>query len=377
MFTDASNNPHHPGVHDETVRHAVLEVACKQVGRAVLMNLAILALVVAGLSEEIPVKPLAIWYGLTAALAIPRLAAAYGFRHHRDRASVGFWSQALAVTLIASSASWGIGVVVFMPDLSPYRQMFLYAFVTGMSTGTALFYSAQRLGALFAVIAMLMPATVWLWLQAEPLARLIATGGLFVLVATARVVFAHGDLVRKYFGLVQELQAARDDAERTARTDHLTGLANRRSFHEIAHYLIEQSRRHQRPMSLLLIDLDDFKSINDRHGHATGDETLCHVARALKKATRQVDVAGRIGGDEFAVLLPETSVREIERVVARLEGELELTPTELTNLKIRCSMGAGELLPGEDLSDWMARVDQALYRSKAEGRSRLTVAKLQ
>jgi diguanylate cyclase (GGDEF)-like protein len=132
----------------------------------------------------------------------------------------------------------------------------------------------------------------------------------------------HGRVRSPGLSLTEELAQARDDAEHMARTDHLTALPNRRAFYQSAHYLIEQARRHDRPLAVVLLDVDRFKEVNDHLGHPQGDRALRTVANALRKAGRKLDVSSRIGGDEFVVLLPDASAEAATRFVARFQKEL-------------------------------------------------------
>ena len=129
----------------------------------------------------------------------------------------------------------------------------------------------------------------------------------------------------------EALRRANADLERLANTDGLTGLANRRHFMEELGHEVERAQRYDRPLSLVLLDLDHFKQVNDTHGHAAGDQVLCAAAGALRGVCRDADLAGRIGGEELALLLPETwpdgGRRVGERVRERIEAERHRAPS--------------------------------------------------
>lgn len=161
-----------------------------------------------------------------------------------------------------------------------------------------------------------------------------------------------------------------------ASTDPLTGLANRREWLRAAQLADRELQGRQRPYAVLLGDLDHFKSINDRHGHAGGDEALQCVARVLAAALRGSDRVGRWGGEEFAVLLPGCRQHEAVGVAEELRRRVGALQLELDGQTVRLSMtlGAAEALPGEQVHQVMRRADAALYRGKLAGRNRVEPA---
>lgn len=169
------------------------------------------------------------------------------------------------------------------------------------------------------------------------------------------------------------LRAAFESLEQAAGTDRLTGAWNRRRFAEAAAAEMALARRRREPVSILMLDLDHFKRVNDSFGHETGDAVLAGAARAWKEALRASDPLVRWGGEEFLVLSPTN----------RLEGALVLAyklQEAVRSLQfpglgpITVSIGVAEYAPGEDLEAWVARADKALYRAKAEGRDRVVPA---
>lgn len=173
------------------------------------------------------------------------------------------------------------------------------------------------------------------------------------------------------------LQAANRELERLATLDHLTGCANRRHFYELAEAELARSRRYGRSMGLLIMDVDHFKAINDRFGHAAGDAVLRTLAEALREALRELDVLGRIGGEEFAVLLPETPRHEAISIAERLRRSLGALRIEYegNELGLTASFGVTAREPGDiRLDPVMRRADRALYEAKAAGRNCTAVA---
>ena len=164
-----------------------------------------------------------------------------------------------------------------------------------------------------------------------------------------------------------------------ATTDQLTGLCNRRHFDQSARRAIEVAKRNDRPLSVVLIDTDRFKSINDRFGHPAGDIILRDVARVLTENARKADLVARIGGEEFAVLMPEASeelaAQGAERMRRALQDAKHPDAPELGDEAVTASFGVAALDDSlNSLDQLLFASDSAMYKSKTDGRNRVTVA---
>ncbi|WP_018158504.1 sensor domain-containing diguanylate cyclase [Thioalkalivibrio sp. ALE14] len=158
-----------------------------------------------------------------------------------------------------------------------------------------------------------------------------------------------------------------------AYTDPLTGIANRRALFEQAEHEIERANRHHRPLSLLVLDIDHFKTINTRYGHALGDEALRQFTQGCLNLLRDTDLMGRIGGEEFVILLPETDQMGAEQLGARV---VEVIPTlDVPGMhpedRMTVSIGAATLVEDEGFEGLLQRADDALSTAKTGGRNRL------
>jgi diguanylate cyclase (GGDEF)-like protein len=154
------------------------------------------------------------------------------------------------------------------------------------------------------------------------------------------------------------------EASRLAELDSLTGLANQRVFHELLQREVARSRRYGRRLALIVLDLDDFKRVNDRIGHLAGDAVLSEVARRLRTVMRTTDIACRIGGDEFAVILPESTRGDADHLAARIERAVGADPVARAGT-LKISAGVAELSSEDAAEDLFERADQDLYRAKA------------
>jgi diguanylate cyclase (GGDEF)-like protein len=176
----------------------------------------------------------------------------------------------------------------------------------------------------------------------------------------------------------RELERAYADLERLARTDPLTGLANRRRFMEALEQEVERLERYGRPLSLVALDLDHFKSVNDAHGHAAGDDVLREASQALRSVCRDVDLAARMGGEEFSLLLPETDVAGArivaERVRERIAGAAHRSPAGQA-FRVTASLGVATAWPGASGEALLQAADEALYRAKDAGRNLVVLAR--
>lgn len=156
--------------------------------------------------------------------------------------------------------------------------------------------------------------------------------------------------------------------------DQLTGLLNRRGFSESAAKAYATARRTGRGVSVIMTDIDRFKSINDTYGHSTGDEALCHFAEILAEGRRSEDILARVGGEEFSIILPGTDVKNSVQIATELCRRLEATPMKTDDgpLVMTASFGVATISTEDTcLSDVIVRADTALYRSKRKGRNRV------
>lgn len=163
-----------------------------------------------------------------------------------------------------------------------------------------------------------------------------------------------------------------------AQVDHLTGALTRRGFVEQAEREISRARRYDRPSTLVMLDVDHFKSVNDTHGHAVGDQVLCQIAQLAGVALRPTDVFGRLGGEEFAMLLPETDGEDAVVVADRLRQTIADHPMQLPGgrtLHVTASFGVAALDGGSaSVAAWLERADRVMYAAKAGGRNRTELA---
>jgi diguanylate cyclase (GGDEF)-like protein len=163
------------------------------------------------------------------------------------------------------------------------------------------------------------------------------------------------------------------EARQLADLDALTGLHNRRYFHETLARECARAHRYERKLALIVFDLDDFKDINDRIGHLAGDAALAEAAERVRDVVRTADIACRVGGDEFGVILPESSLEDADQLYRRILSAVSSRPLGAAG-KIYLSAGVAELRPEDDPVSLFQRADDALYRAKEAGKGRVVAA---
>jgi diguanylate cyclase (GGDEF)-like protein len=207
--------------------------------------------------------------------------------------------------------------------------------------------------------------------------------GVAALSGMALLVFALLLRVRRLVDALASEQALRRQVERAlldsraeldrmATTDRLTGLLNRRKFEELATIEIGRARRYQHPLALILLDIDDFKSINERFGHELGDMLLGELAQRIRNSIRQSDFAARWGGEEFLILAPRASCGDAIALAEKLRHLIATTRFHAVS-QITASVGVATLQPTDALRQMVARADQALARAKVAGPDQLAL----
>jgi diguanylate cyclase (GGDEF)-like protein len=177
------------------------------------------------------------------------------------------------------------------------------------------------------------------------------------------------DMNRKLQKERRRLREANERIERMARTDTLTGLANRRVHDDEMDRAVSAARRHDEPLSVLMADLDKFKNVNDEYGHAAGDRVLKAFGKLLQESCRAEDVPLRFGGEEFLVIMPHTDADEARRMAERLREEWAQTDVSGVDRPTTVSIGVAEWQRDEDQEELVRRADDALYAAKDDGRN--------
>ena len=283
-------------------------------------------------------------------------ALVMGFRYANFYKRETRWKIAIETLGMIALVTW---VIWFSGRLhSPLLNLYLLPVIT----------AALTLGKLATLIEVGLIAACYLLLgSASELTSLRFTGAFFAQIAPVLLVA----YITTMFSADIRYGLAR--AKLLAETDELTALLNIRGFALAANRLFAQALRHQRPSSVLMIDSDNLKGVNDNYGHEAGNRLLRHLAIAIQAELRFTDVAARYGGDEFIVLLPETPAKGAMEVAERIRNRVAGTPLELDSRRIVSSISIGIACYPEDgatLDALAAHADRALYSAKQEGRNK-------
>lgn len=294
---------------------------------------------------------------------------------HRRRRPEGLqilaWERSYAITLFITTSLWGLGVLWISIESSLVHQLIAFMFLLGMAAGAFSHYSARRYMVVGAMGTVLLPTIGLFLLSGQAMKLSLGVAALMYLALLVRASTVLSRAQGENFALTHRLSAAKQKAELMAQTDDLTGLDNRRAFFSRGQALANYCERNKLPLSIAMIDADYFKQINDQYGHAVGDAVLCALADHLRHSLRKSDVCGRMGGEEFAMLLPDTSLAEATELAERFCRAYAATPIRSGGIEVSNTVSVGVASDGYEIEHLLQCADEALYLAKAEGRNRV------
>lgn len=311
------------------------------------------------------------WLGIACLLACVRTILMSKFKRNNPQgAAVLAWEKPYSISLMAVFLVWSLGLIWIMPRDNLSAVLILNTFSIGLAGAAISWYSPLRYLQMTAISLALIPMImVLLTLGHEETFWVgIAACCMYVSCMVTSV------LLQKTFNgnleLAYDLEQAKKQAENLACTDALTGLNNRRAFFAKAEPLFAYCKRNAQPISALMLDVDHFKKINDNFGHAAGDVALRNLAHLIKTHLRDSDIPCRFGGEEFAVLLPNTNVTEATEMANLLKKRMMENTIALADhdaLSVTASFGIAET--GETVEDLLNHADKAMYAAKHYGRN--------
>jgi diguanylate cyclase len=312
------------------------------------------------------------WLGILAVSTLGRLAVfVVYFRTSPSGVELLKLERRYVFSLMVSSLIWGIGALLVMPANSVLHQAITLFVLIGMAGGAVSMYSARYMMAIGAMAAVLLPSTLWLYTQPANEQLGMALGATLFMVVLMRAAKVLASALQSNFQLSRELHAAHAAADQQAKMDSLTGINNRRAFLDHGEQLIRYCERHELALSAMVMDLDHFKSINDSLGHLAGDTVLRHVGEIILTTLRRSDVCGRIGGEEFAVILPHTSENAALGIAEKLRKAIAESPIVCGERRLNITISIGVASGAYDLGTLLAYADKAMYRAKAQGRNQV------
>jgi diguanylate cyclase (GGDEF)-like protein len=294
-------------------------------------------------------------------------------------ASLGQWIDRHWGLILLTSLGWGLAHAwaLLRPEFEPSRLIATLSTVA-FSTAMAFNFPMRKARCVLAILLLYAPGLAALAVQWDSQEALAITLGFYLTYLLLALNRSH----REYhatLAMEQQLVDQRERYDRLSRTDPLTQLGNRLQFNNLFPSLVASARRQGTPLSLVLMDIDFFKRINDEHGHSSGDICLSDFAERMRQVFRRdSDALLRLGGEEFGVLMPGTPLEEACALAEHFRSSLASHGFELQGrrLPLTTSLGAGsfDATLDDTAEAFFKRVDDALYRAKSEGRDRLALA---
>ena len=356
---------------DETVREEQLKLLFAQAPWAIITSpLAAAALAIA-ISDVVDGGLLVAWVVVIASMAFLRFGLVVAFKKRPSALAVRIWERLFTSTVILAALCWGVGGWLLLPAELAYRAV-VFVFMIGMASAMVAVYTIHSVGAILTILALVLPTTLEFLIQDTVPERLMGLAAVLYVIAAYRSLRITDHFIQSFHSISYELQKAKEQAETLARTDFLTGMNNRRSFYDLSEAAFKLARRHGQDLAVILLDIDQFKNINDAHGHAVGDEVLRNLSRIVAERCRDSDVAGRVGGEEFAILLPHTNAENARELAERLREQMERSVVHLERGDVRftASFGVAQMDAGcESLEALVAAADGAMYKAKERGRN--------
>jgi GGDEF domain-containing protein len=262
--------------------------------------------------------------------------------------AMNIWEHLFTASLLAAGLAWGVGGWLLLPEELAYRTI-VFFFQMGMASAAVSVYAIHGPRIMLTVVVLVLPTAVDFLLQDSLPQQLMGAVVVLYLVSANRSLRVTNPFVQRFHSLSYDLRRAKEQAEMLARTDFLTGMNNRPSFYDLCKTPFKIARKHGQDLAVILFDIDRFKEVNDSYGHAIGDDVLRNLSQIVSATCRESDVAGRVGGEEFAILLPHTNANSAHELAERLREQM--APA--------C----------ESLDALVATADAAMYTAKQRGRN--------
>ena len=361
---------------DDTIRSEQLKLVFAQAPLAIIISPMAATTLAIGIWQVADHGSAIVWVLVIASIALFRIGLVIAFKRQQSALAMGVWERLFAYSFILAGLCWGVGGWLLLPEEFAYRAM-IFFFLIGMASSAVAVYSLHVWAVMLTILALVLPATLDFALQDSMPERLMAVAAVLFMIVAYRSLRITNHFVQRSHSLSYELLKAKEHAETLARTDFLTGMNNRRSFYDLCETPFRLARRHGQDLAVILFDIDRFKEINDAHGHAVGDEVIRSLARIVASTGRESDIAGRVGGEEFAIVLPQTNARDAQELAERLRERMEQSVVHLDHgeVKFTASFGVVQMGSGcESLEALVAAADGAMYQAKERGKNFVFVA---
>ncbi|MDX1610568.1 MAG: GGDEF domain-containing protein, partial [Halofilum sp. (in: g-proteobacteria)] len=353
--------------------HTAAEVAAvrhlfDQFGTAVAVNLLLATLVVTALLGHVGQTLVFGWLGLIVTVTVLRMALHSAYHH--DEREAGSWGWYFLVLAALSGLCWGVAVPLFVPQVPPQQALVLMVAIAGIVAGAIGVQGSVPRVYITYLVATLSPPVITFFYLGDRASVLLGVMTLLFGLAMALAGVNFGRNLRHAHYLSAKLNEANRELERQASRDALTGLWNRSRFETALDDEFDRVARYGTPCTLIMLDIDRFKQVNDNYGHDVGDRVLMQLGELLRAEIRNPDCVARWGGEEFMVLLPETNLAAGAWAAERLRRRVAEHSFDGPG-RITVSLGVAEYAGGEERLQLLKRLDDALYRAKQDGRDRV------
>ena len=355
-----------------TMRDEHLKLLFAQAPLSIILSPIAAAALALAILEVVDGRFLFAWVVVITAAALARIGLVVAFRTHQSALDAKTWEHLFTASIVMVGLCWGVGGWLLLPEELAFRAV-VFFFLIGMASAAVAVYAIHWVGAILTIFALVLPITLEFLSQDTLPERLMGLAAVLYIVSAYRSLRITDHFVQSFHSLSYELQEAKEHAETLARTDFLTGMNNRRSFYDLCETSFRLARRHGQDLAVILFDIDQFKTINDAHGHAVGDEVLKNLSRIVADTCRDSD----IGGEEFAILLPQTNAENAQELAERLREQMEQSVLHLEReeVKFTASFGVAQMFPAcGTLEALVAAADGAMYEAKQRGENCVFVA---
>lgn len=339
---------------------------------AVLSGLIGISLV-ATLWETANQQSLTIWLSITLCMSVVRTSLMIAFKKSKPTGrQVLNWEKPYAISLFITVLNWSIGPLLIIPKHDPSAIFIITVFSIGLAAAATSWYAQIRYIQIGTICMALLPTITVLLTYGTNETLWLGIAACLMFLGCIFTSFFYQKILNDNLELVYNQEQSIIKAETIANTDMLTGLNNRRSFFEIAPAILQDCQNKDIPASLIMFDVDHFKIINDTFGHAAGDIVLQRIASVFTTNLNPPDIACRLGGEEFAILLPNTTLHAAMRTAENFRSAFANIPASFSGKKplaITASFGISPI--GSSIDEMLNNADQAMYQAKNNGRNKV------
>lgn len=326
---------------------------------------------VATLWQSVNHQSLLIWISSVILMAIIRVSLIVAFKKQQPTGKQLLkWEKPYAISLFATILNWSVGLLIIMPKDNLNAIFIISIFSVGLAGAATTWYGQIRYMQLGTVCLVLIPLIVALLTYGKSETIWLGVAACLMFFGCLFTCHLFQKTLNDNFELNYDLEKSIKQAKTLAYTDVLTSLNNRRAFFEISPKTLYYCQHNKLPICLITFDVDYFKKINDAFGHAAGDIALQRIASLLRRNLRTVDICCRLGGEEFAMLLPNINLEKAMNVAEKFRKAIATMPIVLSRQKsisITASFGVSDI--GDTIDVMLSHADHAMYKAKNNGRN--------